>query len=201
MKTVILISGFARAGKDTLASGILASVAPSRSAFGVSFAYPLKAAANAYLKAVGLFDANSDGSVYNPDSPDFFDDAFKTRNREVLVALGHMSRAIKADVFVEALARHIEEAPNASVIVVPDWRYLNELTVLRNRLAPKGWRVVTVRIDTVGIGPSNDEELKSIAEIRRKVATDFEFTFVPNSAADIKSTGKQLALRLGLGAK
>lgn len=203
-KTVILVSGFARAGKDTFADGLLDRVEQRQFRkvdddratlfYKTSFASPLKVAANNYLQSTGQ---------HNPqEGLDFFDEQFKATNRDVLVALGKMSRALNRDIFAKLTAERIARRDfwnkADQVVVVPDWRYVNELRVLADILTPLGWRVLTVRVDTQGVDPANDEELQSLAEIRREVAIDFEYRFAFNSRDTVVDEGRNLADRLGL---
>jgi hypothetical protein len=190
---VVLVSGYARAGKNTFADGMLRK---SRKFDGAlvetSFAAELKSSANAYLEALDILTSSSD----------FFEESFKNRNRPVLVELGKMARGIDLDIFAKAVVRRILTAstlaPERVPYVVTDWRYLNEYRVLRELLEPHGFRVVTVRIDTAGILPSNDEELHSLAEIRRNMAPDREFVFAPNQRDAILAEGERFAAELGL---
>ena len=85
--TLVLIAGYARAGKDTLASGILEW--SQRPAEHINFADALKEAANHYMDYLGL-----DG--------DFFKEDFKVDNRDFLVHAGKFARRMDRDVF----ARH-----------------------------------------------------------------------------------------------
>lgn len=190
---VILVSGYARAGKNTFADGMIRK---SRKFDGclieTSFAAVLKSAANEYLDSVGLLTASSD----------FFENGFKNKYRDALVELGRMSRDIDKDIFAKKVANHILDMSELRgrnyPFVVTDWRYLNEYLVLRDILEPRGFRVVTVRIDTAGILPANDEELHSLAEIRRKMAPDREFLFAPNQRDAILAEGERFAAELGL---
>ena len=202
-KTVILVSGFARAGKDTFADGLLDRVEQRRfnrpydsrvlDFYKTSFAAPLKSAANEYLKSTDQLDSQA--------GLDFFDEQFKATNREVLVALGRMSRSLNRNIFAELTANRIARRDfwntRDQVVVVPDWRYINELKVLTDILTPLGWRILTVRIDTQGVEPANDEELQSLGEIRREVAVDFEYRFAFNSRDTVVDEGRNLADRLG----
>jgi hypothetical protein len=181
--TLVLISGFARAGKDTLAEGILEwSRRPSRK---TSFAAHLKDAANDFLWSLNI-DA------------DFHNDAFKTKHRDVLVTLGKFARSLNRDIFAENLAHFVpiqmgpdEVAPET--VVVSDWRYINELHVCQSVLWNLGWKVRTVYVATAGIGPANDEELDSICEIKQRHSFDHEFVFAPNSRQCILAEGRHLA--------
>lgn len=181
--TLVLICGFARAGKDSLAEGILEwSRRPSRK---TSFAAHLKDAANDFLWSLNL-------------EGDFHNEAFKVKHRDVLVTLGKFARSLNPDVFAENLAHFVpiqmgpdEVAPET--VVVSDWRYINELRVSQSILWNLGWKVRTVYVSTAGIGPANDEELDSIAEIRASHSFDQEYIFKPNARQQIMSEGRILA--------
>lgn len=190
---VVLVSGYARAGKNTFAEGMIRK---SRKFDGLlvetSFAAELKSAANAYLEELDTLTP----------STDFFEESFKNKYRNALVELGRMSRDIDKDIFAKRVANRILDMSDLYgrdvPFVVTDWRYLNEYRFLRDRLEPRGFRVVTVRIDTAGILPSNDEELHSLAEIRRNMAPDKEFVFAPNNRDAIIAEGERFAAELGL---
>ena len=181
--TLVLISGFARAGKDTLAEGILEwSRRPSRK---TSFAAHLKDAANDFL-----WSLNMEG--------DFHNDAFKTKHRDVLVTLGKFARSLNPDIFAENLAHYVpiqmtpdEVAPET--VVCSAWRYLHAQRVGQSILWGLGWKVRTVYVSTAGVGPANDEELDSICEIKQFHSFDQEFVFAPNSRQCILAEGRHLA--------
>lgn len=184
--TVILVSGFARAGKDTLAEGIIDGA--TSSCARDAFAHALKTAADNYLNDLDLLDYSSGQS--------FTDDHFKAANRDILVTLGRFARSLDQDVFARVTA-HKAAHRNAHTII-PDWRYLNEYRVMHAFAEQHDLRLVTVRVDTAGIGPANEEELQSLAAIRRAMPCDFEFTFAPDSRRTILAEGKHLAQMLGL---
>ena len=181
--TLVLICGFARAGKDTLAEGILEwSRRPSRK---TAFSAYLKDAANDFLWSLNL-----EGNFHN--------EAFKVQHRELLVSLGKFARSMNPDVFAENLAHFVpiqmspdELAPET--VVVSDWRYMNELLVSQSILWNLGWKVRTVYVSTAGVGPANDEELDSIAEIRASHSFDQEYIFKPNARQQIMNEGRLLA--------
>jgi hypothetical protein len=181
--TLVLISGFARAGKDTLAEGILEwSRRPSRK---TSFSAHLKDAANDFLWSLNL-------------EGDFHNEAFKVKHRDLLVTMGKFARSMNPDVFAENLAHFVpiqmgpdEVAPET--VVVSDWRYINELRVSQSILWNLGWKVRTVYVATAGVGPANDEELDSICEIKQYHSFDQEFVFAPNSRQCILAEGRHLA--------
>lgn len=192
--TVVLISGFARAGKDTFADGMI-SRDDGLFAMKRSFASTLKNAADNYLDDVGLFD--------HDQGVTFSDEDFKIKHRDILVTLGHFARSIDKDVFANALYRQfltmcVGVRPNPMHFIVPDWRYSNELRVGREWAKEHGWRIVTVRIDRAGLHPANEEEALSLAEIRRETPCDHEYIFAEGQTEAIKAAGRQLAAHLGL---
>ncbi len=125
--TLVLISGFARAGKTTLASGLLEW--STRPAENINFADALKEAANHYMDYLGL-------------EGDFFREDFKVDNRDFLVHAGKFARRMDRDVFARHFANwcpvmkhHDQVSPET--VVCSDWRYINELRVCQDIL----WRL------------------------------------------------------------
>jgi hypothetical protein len=181
--TLVLVAGFARAGKDTLASGILEwSTRPSRKQ---NFADYLKDASNDFLMSLNL-------------PGDFHQEAFKVQHRDFLVAAGRLARSIDVDIFAKNLANFcpIQMTPDQlapETVVCSDWRYSNELEVCQDVLLDLGWKVRTIYVSTAGIGPANPEELDSIAEIRERHSFDLELTFAPNSRNTIMQEGRYIA--------
>ena len=191
--TLILIAGYARAGKDTLADGIVCGTSGSHKILRRNFATALKDAGNNYLADVGLLT----------ETENFYNEKFKILNRDMLVALGAGARSIKKDVFADLFVNacmeyEVQVGPNPPLVVASDWRYSNELRVCQARLAGIGWRIVTVMIETAGVTAANEEEGVSIGQIAREVSPDFVYAFRPDSAHKIYAEGKQLAARLGL---
>ena len=190
---VVLITGPARAGKDTLADGVVSGAkAP---VWRIRFADALKEAADDFLSALDLYRFGS-----------FSNDGFKAKHRDFLVSSGRFARSLDVDVFARLLCTRVafygsEIAPMSSirpVVVVPDWRYLNELTAVRTLLGSNGWKVVTVEIQTAGVLPANDEEAVSLGEIRRSIVTDFSFSFAPGHADCVRKEGINLARELSI---
>lgn len=198
---VILISGYARAGKDTLADAIIALVKrhhPCGVAGKHPFARALKDAANEFLVHLNLFP--------EVDGNDFHNETFKAKHRAALVEMGRVARSINLDVFAEKTAYDIDDSyiddciysEGPHIYIIPDWRYLNEHKVVEGHLKLNGFRVVSVRVDTEGVLPANDEELQSLAEIRRNMAVDYELNFRPNSKDAIERAGHDICYMLGL---
>lgn len=191
---VFLITGYARAGKDTLAEGIKAG-ARNRNVFQINMADFLKEAGNEYLRAVNEFA---------PGVADFKKESFKVAHRSFLVEAGKMARSINIDVFADAFVERCIKIASIDyksdrkpcAFICSDWRYLNELAVSKSVLEQAGWKIITLRVDTAGVGPANEEEGLSIGQITREVALDYQFTAAPNSAEAIRRQGQSLALLL-----
>jgi hypothetical protein len=181
--TLVLISGFARAGKDTLASGILEwSRRPSSK---INFADVLKEASNQYLDYLQI-------------EGDFFNEQFKCQHRDFLVAAGRLARSLDQDIFAKHLANFVPCIPGVDeqaneTVVTSDWRYENELRTCQDILWPLGWKVRTVYVSTAGIGPANDEEADSILAIRAGHSFDQEYIFKPDDRNAIMTEGRSLA--------
>jgi hypothetical protein len=62
----------------------------------------------------------------------------------------------------------------------------------------RGWRFIHLHIETVGIGPANDEEAASIREMLEGCIPTQTYAFQPNSAAMIRDVGKSVAKHLQL---
>jgi hypothetical protein len=190
--TLILITGYARSGKDTLAEGIMTGISPKSGwALKHNFADALKQSANDYLKSLGL----------DEDGVDFYDEAFKVKHRSFLVAAGQFARSINRDVFASRFVSKCLDFTTShgpGVVVCSDWRYMNELRVCQDWLIRAGWNVVTVEITTAGVGPANEEEGLSIGEIRRQHSPSLSLMFQPDRAQLIKAEGRNLARQIGL---
>ena len=145
---LILVCGFARAGKDTLADGLQAGAI--NGAVKLSFAEPLKASANQAIR-----DIIGPGVKF----PGFGDEAFKVANRALLVELGKTCRAIHQDCFVElALERAAEHIAAGCSVIVTDVRYSNELSRCATWAELRGVPLYTLLIYTDGIEAANEEE-------------------------------------------
>ena len=185
-KTIVLITGYARSGKDTLARGMMQVAKESSDIHQLNFADALKNGLNGMLAS---FDQLTDES-------NFFDDRFKSKHRDVMVAAGRFARSLDRNVFANVFCKHIKDY-GYSTTICSDWRYLNEFLVVRNDFYATH-RIITVRVNTVGIEAANEEEGKSIGEITREIPIDCDYTFMPNSKTHIEAEGRELARRLGL---
>jgi hypothetical protein len=191
VKTVILITGYARAGKDTLAEGI--ELGATKPVVRLNFADMLKQACDCYLQVLDLGGSGS--------SRTFRNEAFKVKHRDFLVAAGSFARTIDRDVFALAFTRQCNREATGSqdvTVVCSDWRYTNELTIVKYILGDLGWNVVTVQIGTTGVEAANEEEGKSIGDIVRNTPIHVSYGFKPDSKQAIVAEGKSLARQLGL---
>ena len=187
-RTLVLICGYARAGKDTLGDGILEW--SEKNAEKINFADSLKDSANVFLDCLDL-------------QGDFHDDRFKDTNRRFLVACGTFARDLKPSVFAEIMAQTVaqgydDDGMALDTVVCTDWRYLNELIVCQKLLIPLGWKVRTVYISTSGISAANPEEANSICEIRDIVRFDQEYHFDTEQRQLIMHEGRMLAKQWSL---
>ena len=157
---VFMITGVARAGKDTLAACLMEYMARGDSRCEVfRFADVLKDRANDVLRSMGVFKAGE---------RDFHCEEFKVKNRAFLVELGRTLRGIDKDIF----ARHLNASVHSffdyaplgvrPVALVCDWRYLNEYTFLSSHIDAQ---FVTVEIQRPGWGPANEEEEWSLKDM------------------------------------
>ena len=185
---LILVCGFARAGKDTLADGLQDGAAGS--SVKVSFAEPLKASANQAIR-----------DIIGPAArfPGFGDEAFKVANRALLVELGKTCRAIYRDCFVElALQRAAEHIAAGCSVIVTDVRYSNELQRCADWAALRGVPLYTLLIYTDGIEAANEEEETNFDLLLVRSATSSigwtdRSRWKPGSADAIKRHGRGLA--------
>jgi len=189
---LVLITGAARAGKDTLADGLIAGA--NGPIHRIRFADPLKDAADDFLACLGL---DRHGS--------FLNEGFKSKHRDFLVSAGTFARSLDVDVFAylmvqraQAFALGTSMAGLRPVVVVSDWRYLNEWRIVKSVLGIAGWRIVTVEVCTAGVQAANDEEARSLGAIRREVIPDLSFNFTPDSAAAVRREGIELARTLAI---
>ena len=176
--TVILISGFARTGKDTLGAALLDLLPHSRK---VAFADSLKAAGNLFLERLnlhGMADLNRESD--------------KFRFRDFLVAGGKMARALDPDVFADKAAYEAKLNLLAGrCVVMPDWRYPNELIAVQTKCAP--YHVVTVRLHRESTGPANEEEAVHMAQIEDTCRVDHEASFKSGETGAIRDLAYVIA--------
>ena len=180
-QTIVLLSGYARCGKDTFAEEMIRY---SQDIKRIAFADALKDAANDFSINLGL-------------SVNFHDDTVKATHRETLVALGRFARSIHKDVFVYNLTEAATR--ERGHVVVTDTRYINEVVVTKQLMNEvRGWRVIHLHIETEGVGPANDEEAASIREMLEGCIPTQTYVFKPNTAVTLREVGKSVAKHLEL---
>jgi len=179
-RTIVLLCGYARSGKDTFAMGMMqADGRIGRKAF----ADALKSGANNFM---------SDLRLFSPLERNFFEEPFKLKHRDVLVSLGTFARSINPDVFIDNLCADVVDFRH-EMVVVPDCRYVNEITKTKELLEPKGWKVHVIQIETEGVTAANPEEWNSIDCIQRSGLIDATHRFDANSADKVIRVGKNIA--------
>ena len=160
---VIPISGFARAGKDTLADAIfdhLEHDEPGYSVILMKFADELKQSLQAALNAAGVkIDVFTEDAVK------------KAELRPLLVAYGEYCRGQNPNVWVDKVIGHIntwadetiaDSESTGSVVLIPDLRYANEYQKLEALCIKRGWAYVPIYIERQGNPPANNSEAESI---------------------------------------
>ena len=157
-KRIILISGVARSGKDTLAKA-LSKEMDALDPRVVKFATPLKTALQAALNYVGLGHIN----VFTEDT------AEKELLRPLMVEFGRYCRSKDKEVFVKATLRDIDGlfANGVGAALISDCRYLNEARKVRDYGIEQDVHVHRVHIEREARGPANEEEQTSLAELER----------------------------------
>lgn len=161
-KTVVLVMGYARCGKDTTTLSILKQAETARiPTKKLAFASPIReeflAALINLLHRAGVthLDSHARSLVYTDDT--------KVKDEQVrpgLVSLGTgCARALVPDIFLRIGAQQIVGATSTDLFVVSDCRFGNEATEFMN-LLPKGVKVVRIWVERPGIGPANSDEAK-----------------------------------------
>ena len=157
---VFMITGVARAGKDTFAACLMENFNGNGNRCEVfKFADVLKDRANDVLRAMGVF---------KPGIQDFHNEDFKVKYRGLLVELGRTLRGVDKDIFARHLNAQLHSFFDYSplgvrpIALVSDWRYLNEYTFLASHIDA---RFVTVEMQRPGYGPANEEEEWSLKDM------------------------------------
>jgi hypothetical protein len=141
--TLLLLSGWAGAGKDAAA----AILCDNHDFQRFAFADPLK---KAVAEATGL-------------PPSHFERPYKDQPlsatdlrtpRDLLIAHADAARAIEPDIYSRAIVTEIL-ASGVSRVVISDWRYRREGAVVATALAAAGWRIVKARVSRPGVIPSS----------------------------------------------
>jgi hypothetical protein len=167
-KRVIGFIGYATSGKDFLSSSLTGAVA-------VRFSASLKHIAASYL-GVSLGEL----------------EACKKQLRPFLVALGQGARYALPQIWSMLVAQQIAKL-NADLIVVPDVRDVGDVSCLLS-LADQ-FDVRLVLVESFGVGPANQTEKRTIAEIRS--AFPLIESFMNDKRADPAHTRKRFQEYIG----
>ena len=156
MKVVLVISGYAQAGKDTFANNIEHIDAGRHSPARFKFAEPLRVATGRAFNYLGI-----------KVSPWTETKAEKDKLRPLLVALGEYARGQDEAVFANILAQDMMHALNldADLAIVTDLRYANEYALLSDLCKSKGHRILWAHIVRSGNAPANDAEATSVQRL------------------------------------
>ncbi|CAB4149737.1 hypothetical protein UFOVP543_23 [uncultured Caudovirales phage] len=200
---VIMIAGYAGAGKDTLADQIMSNLNRKdkyNCVFKVKlkFADILKETLGMALNHLGF----SDGSVIARSE----DRSIKENIRPILVSLGRFARSKYQDVFADRLCDHAdtindslpkrysrmvnvgtarpEKGPYLNVMVVSDLRYINEVMVFKLWAENKGYILHTVYIERGECSAANEEEHKSIKELLDSDLCFHSYVTAPNGVLE-----------------
>lgn len=146
---VILLCGAAGSGKSTFGAELFKALRADTDVYKAAFAASLKGA---------VHDAEDYFGIHNTDWDDY---PTKNAARPLLVELGRHLRRKDPDVFVAHLweMAYSDRAFPPSVLLIEDWRYINEYRYLATRTT-----VLPVRMNPTRI-PANEEEANSLMEI------------------------------------
>jgi hypothetical protein len=141
MQVIVLISGWSGAGKTTLGSCLTAGAG----FVSAAFASALKQIVAAELGKPLARLHTAEGKEEEVDDPVT---GQRCTVRDVLIRRGAELRASKGpDVFVQSVLRSVAREP---LVVITDWRLLDELEAVRAHCAATGAVVFTVRIQRRG---------------------------------------------------
>jgi len=139
---VILLSGWAGAGKDAAASLLADEMSFERLAFADMLKEDVSHATGLPLD---LFHNHSlkDQPIVGSKTP-----------RDLLLSHAVVARAVDPDIYSRKIAEYILDSSHKR-FVISDWRYKRELEFLQNTFG-RHVRIVRGRIERDGIVPSND---------------------------------------------
>lgn len=146
---VLLISGWAGAGKDTVAA---ACTGYRR----VAFADPLKrhVAGLAGLPESVFHDRAAKDCTLQHRCPHY---PTARTPRDLLLQHAAVARAEDPDVYAREIAEEIRDNPDIQHWAISDWRYRREYDFLRSVLPSHDYEIVRVRVVRPNIVPSEDE--------------------------------------------
>lgn len=144
MRTIVLLSGWAGSGKDTVADYLAFHYGFHRIAFGDFLKRDV--AKEKGIPLAAFYDRGLKDTVI-PGSDN------KTP-RDLLLQHARKARAVDLDVYARQAVTEILALDPSIPIVISDWRYQRELQFLQDHFKDG---ITTVRIERAGIAPSLDE--------------------------------------------
>lgn len=155
-KTVIAVSGYAQAGKDTFADNVEALIGNHCRCLRFKFAEPLRKSAELSLNYLGI-----NVSPWTEKKEE------KDKIRPLFIALGEYARSQDVDVFAKIAVKEIKNSlmSNADVAFITDLRYSNEGRLLRDMCVENNFRYLRVHIVREGNKPASEVEERSVASL------------------------------------
>jgi hypothetical protein len=141
MKQILLLSGYARSGKDSV-SNLLEEECGFRR---FAFADALKEMVASHTGIPVLLFHSLQKDTLIPGQTKTY--------RDLLIEVADQKRAIDPDIFSRIVATQIVES-EASQVVISDWRYKREESFLRANLDPEIYKIHRGRVSRRGVTPS-----------------------------------------------
>ena len=190
MVQIVMLYGYARAGKDTLADGL--SIGSKNGMVRLSFASYLKAAV---AEAVSCFV-----------KVDYANETDKLQDRDLLVEFGRAVRRRNPLAFAQCLCQDMYNhdkwpevfATRGGSYVITDARYFNEYQHVTQWAKEHGHPVVSVYVWREGNSYANIEERDSIREVLEHVKFDYLIDGEAYDADNVRQKGIDLAKTLNL---
>ena len=181
MKTLIMLSGYAQSGKDTIGSHLVNTWGFRR----LAFADKLK---DEVSQRYGVKRELMDSGLGKRTQ--MMVDGSPTTVRDLLVQYGTARRRENSHYFIEPIIDTIDKAE--ANLVITDWRYENEYSRIRDRFNQQELRLIALRINRFKTPPFVSE-----TEIQ---LDQFSFDVVLNNTGSVKAllrnVDKSLALPL-----
>ena len=142
MKQILLLSGYARSGKDSVANLLEEEHGYRRFAF----ADALKEMVAAHTGIpVSMFHSQQKDTAISSISPKTY--------RDLLIEIADQKRAVDPDIFSRIVGTQIIES-GSDRVVISDWRYRREESFLRSFLDPAIYQIRRARVVRATVKPS-----------------------------------------------
>lgn len=153
-KTVIAVSGYAQAGKDTFADAVEEALGQGILIKRFKFAEPLRTSIKLAFDYLGI-----KVSPWTESQKD------KKKLRPLFITLGEYARGEDLDIFAKIAASEVESSLKADceIAIITDLRYSNENRVLSELCNRNGYKYHRVHIVRVGNKPASEVEEQSVA--------------------------------------